>query len=233
MLMNRCRLVFVAVSALMVSALPIHAQSPAYRDFSLGSPLTRIVEQLGATAPVVTLVHQRPAVLQDLQWRTPYASGRGVDAPRDPVQQIVFSFYQNQLFRMAVEYDRDQTDGMTDADMIAALSARYGSPLTPSTSPNASRPPAQASGEWSVPIAQWTDADVVVLLARRVFTAGFQVVVSSARLEPLARAAATESIRLDREEAPAKDLARQKSDADAARLAQEKARAANKTAFRP
>jgi hypothetical protein len=217
----------------MVSTVHIDAQSRAdYRDFTLGSPLTRIVEQLALAAPDVTLVHQRPALLQDLQWRTPYAPGHTIDPPKDAVQQIVFSFYENQLFRIAIEYDRNQTDGMTDADMIAALSARYGSPLTPSKSLNVSTS-AQASGEWSIPIAQWTDADVAVVLARRAFTAGFQVVVSSVRLDALARIAAAESIRLDRDEAPARELARRKSDEDAARLTQEKVRATNTAAFRP
>ena len=56
----------------------------------------------------------------------------GSTAPQnDPVQQIVFSFYNDQLFKLVVNYDRQRTDGLTDADMIEALSSWYGPPLKP------------------------------------------------------------------------------------------------------
>jgi hypothetical protein len=223
----------LTAAAVMVSMLPVLAEElPAYRDFTLGSPLARVLEQVRATSADVTLVHQRPSVIQDLRWRTPYVPG-GVTPQRDPVQQIVFSFYDDQLFRMTIEYDRAQTDGMTDADMIAALSARYGTPLTPSRPLNASTVASRAVGEWSTTVAQWGEGDVVVVLLRRAFTAGFQVVVTSARLDGLARVAADASLRLDESEAPAREIARQEHDAEAMRLAQERARAENKAAFRP
>jgi len=224
----------IAALGVMLSMLPIHAQErPDYRDFTLGSHLAHVLEQLHVTASAVTLVHQRPALIQDLRWLTPYFP-MGLKEPRkDPVQQIVFGFCDDQLFRIAIEYDGNQTEGMTDADMIAALSERYGLPLTPARPLTASAFAPQAAGEWSTPVAQWGDGDVVVVLLRRAFTAGFQLVVTSARLDGVARAAAAESIRLDQSEAPALEIARQKRDADETRLRLEKARAANKAAFRP
>ena len=39
------------------------------------------------------------------------------------LQQIIFSFYENQLYRMMVDYDRSETKGMTDRDMVDAISA--------------------------------------------------------------------------------------------------------------
>jgi hypothetical protein len=230
--MIRATPAFVAAVLAMLPIFPVHAQErPAYRDFTLGSPLARVLDQVHATATDVTSVHQRPSLIQDLRWRTTYSPGS--TSQRDPVQQIVFSFCDNQLFRMAIEYDRAQTDGMTDADMIAALSGTYGSPVTPAGPPSDSTKTSQASGEWSAQVAQWSNGDVGVVLLRRAFTAGFQVVVTSARLDTLARAAAAESVRLDLSEAPARELARQERDVEAARLTQEKARAANKAAFRP
>ena len=41
----------------------------------------------------------------------------------DPVQDVVFSFYNDQLFRIVVNYDSDRTLGLTDTDLIEALSA--------------------------------------------------------------------------------------------------------------
>ena len=59
------------------------------------------------------------------------------------------------------------------------------------------------------------------------------MVVTSVRLEVLARTADAEAIRLDQRDAPRREIARQKKEADAMRAAQEKARLANKAAFRP
>jgi hypothetical protein len=220
----------IAGAGVMLSTLSVQAQErPDYRDFTLGSPLARVLAQVHATSSDVTLVHQRPALIQDLRWRTPYVPG-AVASQRDPVQQLVFSFCDDQLFRITIDYDRAQTDGMTDADMIAALSGRYGLASTPSKPP---KPASQTVGEWTTTVAQWGEGDAVVALLRRAFTAGFQVVVTSARLEGVARVAADESVRLDLSEAPAREIARQKRDAEDTRLAQEKARAANKAAFRP
>ena len=42
----------------------------------------------------------------------------------DPVKQIVFSFYNDQLSKMVVDYDHERTAGMTDADLVDAISSR-------------------------------------------------------------------------------------------------------------
>jgi hypothetical protein len=41
----------------------------------------------------------------------------------------VFSFYNDQLFRLVITYDRGRTDSMTSGDVIEALSQTYGSAL--------------------------------------------------------------------------------------------------------
>ena len=57
--------------------------------------------------------------------------------------------------------------------------------------------------------------------------------MTSPRLEALARLADAQAIKMDEREAPERETARQKKEADANRAAQEKARLANKAAFRP
>jgi hypothetical protein len=57
--------------------------------------------------------------------------------------------------------------------------------------------------------------------------------VTSTELAALARSAAVEAARLDEREAPLREIARQKQEAEATRASQEKARAANKATFRP
>jgi hypothetical protein len=58
-------------------------------------------------------------------------------------------------------------------------------------------------------------------------------IVSDIRLDDLARKAESQSVRLDDQEAPAREIARQKKERDDERAAAAKARAANKGAFRP
>lgn len=45
--------------------------------------------------------------------------------PKDG-SQIAFGFYNDQRFRLIIDYGRDQTEGMTDADMVEAISTMYG-----------------------------------------------------------------------------------------------------------
>src|SRR5258708_36922722 len=108
----------------VMTAVPASAQNLArYRDFALGADLPSIAALVGVAPTTATTVHARPVVMQELQWRRPYA------AEPDAVQQIVFSFYDNQLSTMVVDYDRDRTAGMTHADLIEAMTAIHGPPL--------------------------------------------------------------------------------------------------------
>ena len=215
--------------------LPLQAEErPEYRGFRLGSPLAEVLTQLHVTASSVTVVHERPALIQDLRWTTPYFINDTIEPQQDSVQQIVFSFIDGQLFRLTISYERNRTEGMTDVDMITALSGRYGSPLMPSRQTRASstffdRP----ASESTAPVAQWSNGDAAIVLSRNAFTGGYQLVVASARLDALARTASAEAARLDQREAPARDIARRQQDAEDARAAKEKARLANKETFQP
>jgi len=53
------------------------------------------------------------------------------------------------------------------------------------------------------------------------------------RLDALARSADAEAMRLDESEAPLREIARQKQEAETTRASQEKARVTNKATFRP
>ena len=47
----------------------------------------------------------------------------------DPVREMVFSFSNDRLYRIAVYYDRTRTAGLTHDDIILALKGVYGAPL--------------------------------------------------------------------------------------------------------
>jgi len=216
-----------------VLATPLlYGQSgPHYREFQLGGDVASVSALTGVAVSEAKVIHERPAVMQDLEWRPPYVtSGAGV-LPADPVQQIVFSFYDDQLFRLVIDYDRNRTEGMRDADMIEAISSAYGSP---SKVPQKSRVAAsQLAQESGTRVARWGDLDYSVVLYRSTYGTGFRMIVTSLRLEALARTAEAQALRLDERDAPRREIARQKKEADDTRAAQEKARLSNKAGFRP
>jgi hypothetical protein len=224
----------IASLGIVLSVSPVSGQTHAdYREFLLGSPVARVLEQVHSTVADVVLLHERPALLQELQWRAPYLAFSLSQVPKDPVQQIVFSFFDDQLFRITVDYSRLQTEGMTDADMVASFSKRYGTPLV---SPDPAKAPVTLSAvslNSSTDVARWSDGDMTVVLSRNRFTSLFQVVVRSERLNGLARVADDEAVRAEAAAAPALDLARRQLAADDARAAKEKARASNIAAFLP
>jgi hypothetical protein len=223
----------MTAAGLVLATCLLQGQDRArYRDFQLGGDLPTIAGLTGVAQSEVKTLHVRPAVMQELQWRRRYSSSDATPAQIDPVQQIVFSFYNDQLSKMVVDYDHDRTAGMTEMDMIEAISKAYG----PRLNPAARKARAVASPleeESGTPVARWGDADYSVVLYRSSYAAGFRMIVTSPRLEALARTADAQAIRLDEREAPQREIARQKKDVEDTRDAQEKARSANKAVFRP
>jgi len=91
----------------------------------------------------------------------------------------------------------------------------------------------QLEEDSGTPVARWGDADYSVVLYRPSYGSEFRVIVTSPRLDALARTAVAQAMRLDEREAPQREVARQKKEVEDTRLAQEKARIANRADFRP
>ena len=111
----------------LVTVIPsLHGQDRGrYRDYRLGASLASVSALTGVAATDAKAIHERPAVRQELQWRRPYVPSTP-PVPIDPAKEIVFSFYDDQLTRMVVDDDPDQTAGMTDADLTEAISTQDG-----------------------------------------------------------------------------------------------------------
>jgi hypothetical protein len=227
--MIHARTLGLVAIGLVVSTHSLFGQDrPQYRDFQLGGNMSSVSALTGVAATEAKTIHVRPALMQELEWRRGYSSA----AHTDPVQQIVFSFYDDQLTKMVVDYDHDRTAGMTGTDMINAISAVYGAPLKP-TIKNAGAGTSQVEQESGDSLARWGDVDYSVVLYRSSYASGFRIIVISTKLEALARKADASAIRLDDREAPQREIARQKKEVEDTRVSQEKARLANKAAFRP
>jgi hypothetical protein len=230
--MRTVRTLAIVALGFALSGSPLHGQDRSrYRDFQLGGNLPSIAALTGVAVSEAKTIHQRPAVMQELEWRRPYSTTSSTPAETDPVKQITFSFYNDQLSRMVVDYDRDRTSGLTDADLIDAISTAYGPPLK--TVARTGRPVSHVEEESGTPVARWGDADYSVVLYRSSYASGFRMIVASPRLEALARTADVQALRLDDQEAPQRELERQKKEAADTHTSQEKARVVNKAAFRP
>jgi hypothetical protein len=196
-----------------------------YGEFQFGMNLLAVAKQADMKPSEARVIHQRPAVIQELDWRSLRSFDASVEG--DPVKEILFSFYDGELFRMVVNYDQYRTEGLTDEDMVAAISAKYGT---------ATRPAAkiilfssfQVYNDSEKILARWEDSQFSWNLFRSSYQPTIGMVVFSKRLDALARAAMVEAIRLDQREAE-----RQKKQAEEDHAAQEKARLVNKVVFRP
>jgi hypothetical protein len=230
MLMN-IRSTAAAVALILVSAQSLSAQTTfRYREFQLGTDLASIAKITSTPATAAKVIHARPVDMKDLEWRPRNYSG-SASPQTDPVDVMLFRFYDNQLFKVIVDYDRRRTEGMSAADMIEAISATYG-PVSQVPSRQLGTPTVQY-GFPDTPLAVWGTADYSVTLLRVAYPAAFRLVVALTRLDDLARTASVDAVRLDTAEAPQRERDRQKKEADASAVAQEKAKTENKAQFKP
>jgi hypothetical protein len=177
----------------------IHRQDLSrYRQFQLGMDLLAVAKRADVKPSEARVIHQRPAVIQELEWRPQDSLGSSPAA--DPVKEILFSFYNDELFRMQVIYDHYRTEGLTDEDMVGAISAKYGT---------ATRPAAKiilfssfyVYNDSEKVIACWEDSQYSFNLFRSSYQPAFGMLVFSKPLDALAQAAIVQAIWLDEQEA--------------------------------
>ena len=221
------------VLALALATIGLHAQDLSrYRDFQLGSTVAAVLKTSGVTADDVKSIQQRPARIQELRWR-PAERYNDRMTPTEPVHEVIFSFYNDRLFRMVIDYDRQRTEGLTDADLIDSISGRYGVSILQATSLPDIAPPRYASPDVDTVVARWSDADTSLTLVRGSYPATLRLVIASKSTEALAQNATAEAARLDRAEAPQREVDRVNKMTEEHRVAAEKARVINKPLFKP
>jgi hypothetical protein len=201
-----------------------------YREFQLGMNLLAVAKQIDARPSEVKVIHQRPAVIQELEWRPRLAPTSSREA--GSVDEVLFTFYNGELFRMVVSYDQQKTQGLTDQDMIEAISATYGMATIPAAKIILFSSSYIYNDSEKV-IARWEDPQSSLNLFRSSSQSGFGMLILSKQMDALAQEAIRQAIQLDEQEAPQRDIARRKKEGEEIRAAQEKARPANKADFRP
>ena len=225
--MNCARVLLIAVIVPVLSPQLGSAQDLSrYRAYVLESRLESVISVSGARAADTKTLHERPAKIQELQWRAPYV--RSGTELADPVGGATFSFCDDGLYQVVVSYDRDRTDGLTDSDIIGSLTAVYGEPVLKAAR---SRPAAALPD--AVVLAQWDSPGSSLTLVRSAYSAQFDLVLISKALSTRAQNAIREAGRLDALEAPGRELEQRKKEVADATASKDKIRTTNKAAFRP
>src|SRR4030088_2921784 len=148
-----------------------------YRHFTFGMSLSRVLERTDQKMADVRVIHARPALVQELNWWPPNLLGTSFRS--DTVEQILFSFYNAELYKISVIYDRTSTEGLTAEDMVKSISAKYG----PATSVK-SEVDSATNERYDMkqrPVATWEDTQYSLNLIRSSFSGDFQLVIYSKR----------------------------------------------------
>ena len=228
------RFLAVSVCAVLfgVSSLTSAQDLSRYREVPFGSSVSAVVASTGTNPADVKVIHQRPALIQELAWRPQYAIGRPVGRS-EAAREVTYRFLDDKLFSIIVVYDARLVEGLTNADLITAVSDVYG-PAT--LTPAATQPPAPApagSINGTTAIARWQSTDYEFTLMREVYPETFRLIGVSSQLGTAARAAETEARRLDQQDAPRRLAEQAVADAERRKAAAEKTRTTNKGEFRP
>ncbi len=220
---------FALVSCLAfgtMSALALAGDLSKYRSFQLGTDLPTVARQAGVSPTEAKVIHSRPALIQYLEWRP---QPLGPSSQTDSAKDVVFTFYNGALFRIVVNYDQYEIEGLTAEDIVDALSATYGPAARPATA-KAAR---ESNGDEEEILAQWEGPQYRFELIRLSYGPTYRLIGVSKRLEAPAQAATLEAARLEEQEAPQRDAERIATEQQTERAKLEKARLENKPKFRP
>jgi hypothetical protein len=173
----------------------------------------------------VKVLHQQPALIQELTWWPPVIPENSHRAKA--IEQIVFSFNNGELYKISVTYDRSAVEGFTAEDMVNALTVRYGNPMKPLAA--ADVPVVDRFDFKPKALASWEDSDTIVNLVHASYTEGFGLVIFSKHQNILAEASITEAVKLEGSERPQKEADQRKKQASDLEIARQK----NKKTFQP
>ena len=220
----RSSILYLAVLLLLAPLLRAQDLSK-YRHFTLGMSMTRVLERTDQKMADVKVIHSRPALIQELTWWPPNLPGASFQA--DTVEQILFSFYNGELYKISLTYDRSSIEGLTAPDMMNAISANYG-PAT-NVVPEVDSAKMDSYDVKQRLVATWEDSQYSFNLVRSSFTNGFGIVIYLKRANAEAELAIAESAKLDKQEGPQREAERQKKQTDDLEATRQK----NQKSFRP
>ena len=209
--MKTIRSSIFCLGALLLIAPMLHAQALSkYRGFSLGTSLADVLKHSGQNLRDVKVIHARPLLIQELTWWP--SSTAGPSSQPDCIEQIVFSFSNVELYKISVTYNRASTEGLTAADMVKSISAKYG-PATGVESEIDSVMNARYTMKQKS-LASWEDSQYSFDLVRPSFDNRFGLVIYSRRVNAEAELGIAEAVKLEERERPEMEANQKKKEAD-------------------
>ena len=185
--MKKIRVSTFCLAVLLLAAPMLRGQDLSkYRAFSFGTNLATVLRHTDQKLADVKVIHSRPALIQELTWwpaRLP-----GTPLRPDAVEQMLFSFYNGELYKMSVTYDRSSTAGLTDEDMVKSISAKYGPVTCVALAIDFT------ANERQQPVASWEDSQYSFNLVRSSFTGGIELVIYSKKVNAEAELALAEAV---------------------------------------
>ena len=217
----------VALALIVLLSTPLHGdgQWSRYRGVTLGDSVAVAVEHLQIVEPTIKVLYERPSLVQELTWR-PHRFISGVTVTPDPLGELVLTFIDGGLVRITATYDRDRTEGLSDADFLELLGSTYGLARIPSRTTGLVRTEPRRT------IGSWGDEGALVRLWGEDHPRRVGLTITSAGDTAL-QAAIAEGLIVEREAAPQRELARLAAAAAALKERDEKTRLANKANFKP
>jgi hypothetical protein len=224
--MKTMRSAILCFVVLLLAAPIIRAQDfSKYRNFSLGTSLATVLKHTNQKLTDVKVAQIRPALLQELSWWPPSIPGAAYQA--DSVQEMLFSFYNGELYKICVAYERSSTEGFTADDMVKSISAKYGPPSHIALEIDSTK-----NEQYEArlkPVASWEDSQNAFDLGRSTFSGDFQLLIYSKQVNMTAEIALAEALQLDKQEGPQREAARLKKETDDSEVTRQK----NQKIFRP
>jgi hypothetical protein len=200
-----------------------------YRHFTFGMSLARVLESTDQKMAYVKVIHGRPALIQELTWWPPNLPGT---SQSDSVQEVLFSFYNGELYRISASYNRRAIEGLTAEDVVQSLTAKYGAPKNPATEmveTEINFSPHDPYDSKEKVVASWEDSQYSLNLIRSSYSDGYGLVMLSKQLNAEAELAIAQAVKLEKDEIPQVEAARQKKETDDLEAARQK----NRKIFHP
>jgi len=226
MRMNTIRIFVLGFMLLAFAAPVLRAQDLSkYREFSLGSSVSSVLKRTDKKAADVKATQNAPDNFQEVNWWPPSLSGASYRS--DSVEQVLFSFYKGELYKISVTYDQSATEGLTTKDMVDSISAKYGHPT--SVEPEATSALTVGYDTQQKAVATWEDSQFSFNLVHYSFTSSFSLVIFAKQANTDAEVALVEAAKMAKQDAPAREAQRQKKQTEALELTRQK----NQKSFRP
>lgn len=222
--MKAMQIVILFVIAAVLGSPALSAQDLSrYRNFSLGMQLADVLKLTEQNFTAVKTNIEHPGMIQELNWWPP--AGATKDYQAEAVQQILFSFYNGELYKIRVTYDPRAIKGLTADDIVQSISVRYGASRTALKAPGNSENLANSQQS----VALWEDPQYSVKLIQMAYSGGYGLIVSSKQANQEAETASVEAAKLEARERPQKEADRRKKEADNLEIERQK----NKKTFQP